>query len=368
MISKSLNQNLLAKQFNFARGLQIRKIPTAHLLLLPSFFLTGLLAPHSVLANIFKASKSLAYDQGRLSSLAHTAGERGALLQRAAGLNYKNWPSRDEQKIASNVIPSKNVASILCRPIETLSSKSSINVRLASFCVNTRSPLKPISGAQDPSLPYLLAPRLGRVSGPTPTVRWNPVPGVRRYQLWLIRQRDRQVVWGTTVEASRITLPAKLNLMPGEIYQVVVEADNGTSSRKEPCSGGLNFGVLTLAEAKELEKELVTIRSQRGPGVTPQVLALLEAQALSNLKLKAEAFHLLKQLEHQNPSLQGQLLLGELANSQGLNEQARGYFSQAASLATLAGDTEGSREASEGLDLARAIAEQASQGNCGASR
>jgi hypothetical protein len=364
VISKRTMQAFSAKQFNPASGLHARKISNATFSIISLILSTGLLAPPAVWANIFKATSTRTLAQGRLSNQAYAAGEDGALFRRGSGPNVKHWPRRDVQNIASNVIPSKNVASILC-PIET---KSSINVRLKSYCESQRSPLKPTLGIQDPSLPYLLAPRLGQVSSPTPTLRWNAVAGVRRYQLWLVRQRDRQVVWGTAVEASQITLPSKLKLMPGELYQVVVEADNGTSSRMETCSAGLNFGVLTLAEAQELEKKLTDIRSQRGPGTTPQNLALQEAEALISLRLKAEAFDLLKQHEHQNPSLQGQFLLGDLANSQGLNQQARGYFSQAAALAIRAGDTEGGREASDRRDLTRALAEQAGQGKCGTSR
>ena len=268
-------------------------------------------------------------------------------------------------KAISNSNPTKDIASILC-PVEAQSRNSSYNIRIQSYCQKQRTLRNPIPGAQDPSLPYLLTPRLGLVRGPTPTVRWNPVAGVRRYQLWLVRQGDRKVVWGTKIEASSITLPAQPELMPGEVYQLVVETDNGTSSRMEACSAILNFSVLRRGDKayQNLEQELAEIRSQRGQGSSPQTLALQEAVALFNRSLNAEALELLKQHEYQNPSLQGQFLLGELANSQGLNQQAQGYFSRAATLATQAGNAEAVAEASKSADRARALTDQARQGIC----
>ncbi len=328
----------------------------------------GLFAPPSAWATIFKATSTLNSDQGRLLSHAYTADKDGVVLHRGVGLNFKNWPRRDEQNIASNATPSKTVASILCRPSETLKSNSPNNVRMYSFCNNTRGNFSPFHGVQDPSMPYLLAPRLGKVSSPTPTVRWNAVSGVRRYRIRLVGQRNRNVLWASNVEASRITLPAHLNLVPGEMYRVVVEADNGTSSRMEPCSAGLSFSVLPSDAAKELENKLAKIRSQRGSEAPPKDLALREADELLLKDLKMEAFDLLKQHEQKNTSLQGQFLLGKLANSLGLNLMAHAYFSQAAKLATQADDVEGFREASNLEKLAPTLADQARYGNCDPTR
>ncbi len=344
--------------------MQTRKISTTTFPILSVVFSTGLLATPSAWANIFVSTSTLNSHQGRLSSHAYTAGEDDALLHRGAGHNYKIWPRRDEQNFASNIPPSKTIVPILCRSNESLKSNSSINVRIHSYCSNDRDIFTPVHGAQDPSLPYLLAPRLGKVSSPTPTVRWNAVAGVRRYKIRLVGQRDRKVLWTSDVEASHITLPAHLNLVPGELYRVVVEADNGTSSRMEPCSAGLGFSVLPSDAAKELENKRAKIRSQRGSGAPPKLLALREADELLLKELKMEAFDLLKLHEQKNTSLQGQFLLGTVANSLGLNQLAQAYFSQAVMLATQNGDAEGIREASKSEKQAPTLAKQARRGNC----
>jgi hypothetical protein len=139
-----------------------------------------------------------------------------------------------------------------------------------------------------------------------------------------------------------------LNLVAGEAYHLVVEADNDTSSRLEPLSAELRFGLLPLTEVRELELDLAEIRSIREPDVTPQTQALLEAGALEQRGLVAEAFALLNEREREKPSLEGQLQLGRLSSLQGLNQKAQSHFRQAAALASQAGDVEGGREAREG--------------------
>jgi hypothetical protein len=296
---------------------------------------------------------------------------------RPASEVYANtaWLNRDALLGASNVkqeaIKDIRVSSILC-PVETQSRsyphQTSSPTPIKSYCQPQRQiDLRGILGTQNSTLPYLIAPRNGQVQGPTPTVEWNPVTGVRRYEIRVVRQRDRQMLWGSETQASRITLPAQVNLMPGELYQIVVEADNGTSSRMEPCNAELSFGVLPSDVALGLQQDLAKIRSISGKGVTPQKLALQEADALLNRNLKTDAFVLISQREKQSPSLQGQFLLGTLASSQGLNQQAQVFFRQAATLASRVRNPEAVHEASKREDLAGDSIEQARQGKCGTS-
>ena len=128
----------------------------------------------------------------------------------------------------------------------------------------------------------------------------------------------------------------------------MVEADKDTSSRLEPLSAALRFGVLPASEVQQLEVDLAEIRSLSGPGITPQTLMLLEAAALEQRGLITEAFALLNQQESQKPSLEGQLQLGRLASLQGLNQQAQRHFLQAVALARQTGDGEAGHEALEG--------------------
>ena len=315
-------------------------------------FFFSLLKPAPVLANKLKVITVVQPLYRQAFNSVQRRWEDDALLSRGTRLNPEDRLIRK----------GRGMASILCQS-GAQNFKTSDYVTVSSFCESQRAaPVQAIIGAQDPSLPYLLEPRISLVRGPTPTVRWNPVPGVRSYRLWLVRLRDRQLLWGPVIDSSRINLPAHLNLMAGESYQLVVEADNGTSSRLEPLSARLRFGVLPSAEAQQLEHDLAEIRSLRGPGVTPQSLVLLEASALEQRGLVAEAISLLDQQERQNPSLEGQLQLGRLASLQGLNQLAQNHFRQANALASQGGDAEGGREAREGEQRADRLAASARQG------
>lgn len=366
LIRESAKQLLVQKQFSMISGTHPGKPLIAALSIGGFCFSLGLLVPPLAWANNFKSVSTLPPVPGRLSSQASTAGENAALLERGLRLNTKNWSKRAQQGILSQDVASTINRSIHSPPIPKEKCEIPISTRLRSLSECQRSVSKAIPGVQDPSVPYLLAPRLGQVRGPTPTVRWNGVAGVRRYHIRLLRDRDGKVLWYTVVESNRITLPGQPNLKPGELYQVVVEAegDNGTSSRMEPCSDGLNFSVLPPADVKVLEQKLVEIRSQRGSGATPENLPLREAEVLAMEDLKTEAFDLLNKHEQKKPSPQGQFMLGELANSQGLNQLAQGYFSQAAKLASQVGDAEGVRKSNKSEDLARSLADLARQGKC----
>jgi hypothetical protein len=74
-------------------------------------------------------------------------------------------------------------------------------------------------GGGDERIPYLIEPRATSVMGTPVPLRWNPVAGVKGYQLWLLRERDRQLLWGSrVVNSNSALLPKSVNLMPGESY------------------------------------------------------------------------------------------------------------------------------------------------------
>ncbi|MEB3362154.1 MAG: hypothetical protein VKI42_08545 [Synechococcaceae cyanobacterium] len=242
--------------------------------------------------------------------------------------------------------------------------------QVSSFCQSQRAaPVQAIPGRQDASIPYLLEPRATLIRGRDVKVRWNPVAGVRGYQLWLVRARDRRLLWGSPVmQGTSTTLPAQLGLVAGESYRLVVEADNGTSSQLEPSTAKLRFGVLPPAEAIQLSQDLAEIRALRSPNIPTQSLVLLEAGALEQRGLLAEAISLLDQQERQEQSLEGQLQLGRLSSLQGLNQQAQEHFRRAALLAKVAGDAEAQREAQDGETLAERLATSCGLGALGSTQ
>lgn len=248
-------------------------------------------------------------------------------------------------------------ANIICDSGSYLFRKRDLT-QVSSFCQSQRSsPVQALPGSQDSAIPYLLEPRATLVRGPEVTVRWNPVAGVHRYQLWLMRLRDRRLLWETQViQATKATLPAQLGLVAGETYRLVVEADNGSSSQLEPSNANLTFSLLSQAENQQLSKELDQIRSLRSPQDLSQNILFLEAGALEQRGLLAEAISLLERQEGRSQSLEGQLQLGRLNSLQGLNQRAQAHFRRAAQLASAVGDNDARQDAQDGETLARRLA------------
>jgi hypothetical protein len=252
------------------------------------------------------------------------------------------------------------IANIICENGSFLFRKRDLT-QVLSFCQAQRSsPVQAIVGSQNDSIPYLLEPRATMVRGPEVTVRWNPVAGVRRYQLWLVRLRDRRLLWETEViKATNAILPAQLGLLAGETYRLVVEAENGSSSQLEPLSATLSFSLLPQAESQQLNNDLNEIRSLRSAKAPSQSLVLLEAGALEQRGLLAEAISLLERKERLSQSLEGQLQLGRLNSLQGLNQRAQAHFRRAAQLAKAVADADAKQDAEDGEKLARRLADAA---------
>lgn len=272
-----------------------------------------------------------------------------ALLQQGMRIN-------PEDRLISK---GNGMATIICENGSYLFRKRSYT-QVSSFCQAQRAaPIQALPGHQDAAIPYLLEPRATLVRGPEVMVRWNPVAGVRRYQIWLVRLRDQRLLWGAQVlDAAHTTLPARLALVPGESYRLVVEAENGSSTQLDPSNVQLGFGLLPKTELRQLEQDWAEIQSLRAQKISPQSLALLEAGVLEQRGLLAEAISLLTRQERQGLSQEGQLQLGRLTSLQGLNQRAQEHFRQAARLARAAGDDDSNREAQEGEELASRLADE----------
>ncbi len=273
---------------------------------------------------------------------------RDALLQQGIRLS-------PEDRLISK---GSGIATIICYHGSYVFKKKNYT-QVSSFCQAQRvAPIQALPGSQDSSIPYLLEPRATLVRGPDVMVRWNPVAGVRRYQIWLLRQRDRRLLWGTQVQDDAYAiLPSQLGLVPGEAYRLVIEADNGSSSQLEPSNVLMQFSLLPPAETQQLELDRSEIRALRTQPISANSLVILEAAALEQRGLIAEAIALLDQQERQQQSLEGQLQLGRLTSLQGLNQQAQVHFHQAALLAQAAGDNEAGLQAQTGAKLASRLAE-----------
>jgi hypothetical protein len=168
------------------------------------------------------------------------------------------------------------------------------------------------------------------------------------------------LLWETEViKATNAILPAQLGLLAGETYRLVVEAENGSSSQLEPLSATLSFSLLPQAESQQLNNDLNEIRSLRSAKAPSQSLVLLEAGALEQRGLLAEAISLLERKERLSQSLEGQLQLGRLNSLQGLNQRAQAHFRRAAQLAKAVADADAKQDAEDGEKLARRLADAA---------
>ena len=202
-------------------------------------------------------------------------------------------------------------------------------------------------GGADTNLPYLIEPRATAVQGAPVLVRWNPVAGVNGYQVWLLRQRDQRLLWGQRVEnGSSTVLPKSVNLISGESYLVVVEADNGTSSQLDAGATGQVFRRISPVEEQTLARDGEEVALQ---GRDPEATALLQADQFSQVELYAAAIRRLEQhLNEHNASVAVLLEVGRLYSRVGLNQLAYKRFQRAGALAGSSADQQALLEAQAG--------------------
>ena len=206
-----------------------------------------------------------------------------------------------------------------------------------------------LPGGDNPAIPYLLEPRATTVAGAAVPVRWHPVAGVSGYQVWLVRPRDRRLLWGQRLShATQTLLPADLGLVPGESYLVVIEADDGSSSQLDGAADQLSFRMATTAERDRLSRQLAALPKGR---LDPEAALLLQADVLRSNGFLAAAVSMLEEgMRRQRLSLPVLLDLGHLYSSVGLNDLATQTYRLAATLATSAGDADGLAEAQIGAE------------------
>jgi hypothetical protein len=206
-------------------------------------------------------------------------------------------------------------------------------------------------GGGDERIPYLIEPRATTVMGTPLPLRWNPVAGVKGYQLWLLRERDRQLLWGSRVENSNSALlPKNVNLMPGESYLMVVEADNGSSSQLDAGAAGQAFRRASQAEELNLARLTASLAHQK---LHPEAAGLLQADLLSQAGLYAAAINSLEQHLLRHGKTVGLLLeLGQLYARVGLSQLAYQRYLQASKLAGSGDDPDALAEARAGSSRA----------------
>jgi hypothetical protein len=207
--------------------------------------------------------------------------------------------------------------------------------------VHGESAIGDTRGGTDPLIPFIISPRATKLLNPTPTLRWNPVPGAKSYTV-----RLSGVNWQDTVSATEVIYPGDPPLQPGMTYLLIVEADNGKSSKEEGVAG-LGFSLLPDEEARHVRADAAKIA---GLNLTDEAKAFALAQLYAGRGLYTEAIERLdKMAEAGIQAANIYRALGDLYRRIGLSLLAETRYSEAVTLAETARDIEALAAAQAGL-------------------
>jgi len=149
----------------------------------------------------------------------------------------------------------------------------------------TRGALRSIRSAEEKK-PVPISPVLTAVRSTTPTLQWEAVLGVQKYQVTIADPND-EIVWqGNAVTRAQVTVPSGV-LQHGQIYFWQVEAFIDAESRLSPIVG---FWVLNMETLREVEaagrnypnSALVLASVYQAHGLYEEGLAQLERLADMN--------------------------------------------------------------------------------------
>jgi hypothetical protein len=187
-------------------------------------------------------------------------------------------------------------------------------------------------GGTDPLIPYIISPRSTKLLDPMPTLRWNAATGANTYTL-----RIRGTDWQEQVEATEFKYPGDPALQPGTDYLLIVEADNGKSSKDEGLPN-LGFSLMAQEDANRVRADAARIDALN---LSAEAKAFALAQLYSGHQLYAEAIELLENSGPANDeSTNVYRALGELYQQVGLLMQAESHYLRAVETAEAVGDLE----------------------------
>ena len=174
-------------------------------------------------------------------------------------------------------------------------------VGIQTICVEWISPdIRPgadysvVVGGIDKSIPYLISPRHTLLINKQPIIHWNAVEGVKQYTVKIVT--GRKEIWSTRTTQSSIQY-AGPTLESGISYEVIIQADNGSSSRDDrspltlKLSENLDFRVLRkedinlnqknqLTDIDSVLNEAKAYRDYRIPGSLKSIYGLTDSNYL----------------------------------------------------------------------------------------
>lgn len=199
-----------------------------------------------------------------------------------------------------------------------------------TILVRPNSSRVPSRNIVDSTIPYLISPR-GLLVSNLPKLRWNRLSGANSYQVKILK--GSQEIWSAETSDTEITYPG-VPLLEQELgYEVIVEADNGTSSATEGTNG---FRLLDELEAQPILTQAEKIK-QQGSHQEAEILAL--AYLYQSHNLNAEAIGLLEELvaaETQKTIVYS--LLGDMYRRTGISLLAKERYESGLALAEAEGN------------------------------
>lgn len=237
---------------------------------------------------------------------------------------------------ATTYIPRESIAHSLLRggtPSLSLQHSSRTSKGEVLLADNCRTIAGDPRGPVDSLIPYVISPRRTLLLSDKPKLRWNVVPGVKRYTASLMK--GEKMVWETTSSANEVVYPGEPKLEPGVDYLLVVKADNGKSSQQEK-SPARGFRLLPAAEAQVVRAAIEQLNNQQ---VADKAKALVRTYLYIGSDLKSEAIETLEALVA--GGIREAMVyrrLGDLYWQAAVNVLAESSYLEAAKLATAAKD------------------------------
>jgi hypothetical protein len=192
-----------------------------------------------------------------------------------------------ELRLGDLILPAKTAkVSVICPDLSEKPVPAGVQSGLKGICPNISrkagrnpTPADGTLGGINAQIPYIISPRRTLLLSKTPTLRWNAVAGAKQYTVQVIGPTG--VIWKTQVSQPEVVYPANPPLRPGKPYSLLVQADNGTSSKSDGASG-LEFRVLQDAEIKAVQAEVAKLPQ---PELTTPAVALTLANLYRNYAL-----------------------------------------------------------------------------------
>lgn len=260
--------------------------------------------------------------------------------------NLKQWMVKQGKYIVSSGCPRGNpVIRLLNSNHDTLSS----NDTLYTFDPRPAGPTPRPAGQREEvlaKLPYLITPRQTNILTNRPPLRWNAVPGATNYtvkidMVWV------SIKWETQTNKTEIVYPGEPPLKTGGLYRVIIEADNGASSRSDAVVG---FRVLDEQTKKTVLDAVKAVQQQQ---LSPEEAGLVLAHLYRGYELYGDAVEVLEGLVKQNSQVATVYqLLGDTYLKMGLPQLAKKPYEKALKLATNTQNLSVQAEIQAGLGIA----------------